>query len=86
MERRTRPPERLVEILSAVGAPMAFDQLVPPIPEGAVRSAFRSAPYLRNRVTLGDLFLFVGWDREHLWQEIWRRGVALGQAGVTPGS
>jgi hypothetical protein len=76
----------LAEILSAVGAPLTFDQLVPPIPEGPVRFAFLSAPYLRNRVTLGDLFLFVGWDRERLWQEIWRRGVVLGQAGVSPGS
>lgn len=73
----TRPPEALADILSAAGAPLAFDQLTPPLPEDSVRFAFVNAPFARRRLTLGDLLVFFGWDRQRLWEQVWRRLQAL---------
>jgi hypothetical protein len=42
-----------------------------PAPGGSeVQFAFMSAPLIRHRFTLGDLFVFLGWDRETLWTEL----------------
>ncbi len=67
----TAPPERLVSILRAVGSPAAFEALEPPAGEAQVRYAFMNAPLMRKRLTIGDLLIWLGWDREALWQEVW---------------
>jgi glycerol-1-phosphate dehydrogenase [NAD(P)+] len=69
----TRPPEMLVQILKTLEAPTRWSQLAPPFGEERVRFAFLNAPLMRKRLTLGDLLLFMGWDREALWQQIWAR-------------
>jgi len=74
----TRPPERLAEILRAIDAPLTFGELAPPAGEPQVKFAFLNAPLMRKRLTLGDVLLFVNWDRERLWQQVWARAEALG--------
>ena len=69
----SRTPERLVEILRAIDAPLNFSQLTPPISESQVRFAFMNAPLMRKRLTLGDILIFLNWNREDLWLRIWRR-------------
>jgi glycerol-1-phosphate dehydrogenase [NAD(P)+] len=69
----TRPSEMLVQILKTLEAPVRWSQLTPPFGEERVRFAFLNAPLMRKRLTLGDLLLFMGWDREALWQQIWAR-------------
>lgn len=68
---RTRSPEYLKRLFAAVGGPCNFAQLVPPASEETVRFAFMNAPLIRKRITLGDLFIFLKWDRETLWKQIW---------------
>jgi glycerol-1-phosphate dehydrogenase [NAD(P)+] len=72
-----RPPELIVEILRAVGSPLWFDELQPPLGVEQAKFAFLNSPFIRQRLTLGDLLLFLGWDREVLWQRIWEEGQAL---------
>ena len=67
-----RPPETILQILKAVGAPQRFAELDPPLPESAVKFAFFNSPLTRRRLTLGDLLIFFRWDREALWEKIWR--------------
>jgi glycerol-1-phosphate dehydrogenase [NAD(P)+] len=76
--RLARPPERLAEILRAIDSPLSFAELAPPASEGEVRFAFLNAPLMRKRLTLGDLLLFLNWDREALWRRAWARGQELG--------
>jgi glycerol-1-phosphate dehydrogenase [NAD(P)+] len=68
----TRSPEDLLKILHAIDAPLSFTQLTPPIAEPQAHFAFMSAPLMRKRLTLGDLFIFLNWNREDLWQQVWR--------------
>jgi glycerol-1-phosphate dehydrogenase [NAD(P)+] len=77
LEALTLGPERLVRILRAVGSPVSFEELTPPIGEQTVRFAFLNGPYLRKRITLGDLLVFLGADRESLWQDLWGRARQL---------
>jgi hypothetical protein len=35
-----------------------------------VQFAFRSAPLIRRRFTLGDMFVFLNWDQESLWAQV----------------
>ena len=49
-------------------APLSFAELEPPISMVDVRFAFQNAPLIRRRLTLGDLFIFLGWDQEALWE------------------
>jgi glycerol-1-phosphate dehydrogenase [NAD(P)+] len=72
LESATRSPERLLEIFQAVDSPLTFRELVPPITEAQARFAFMNSPLMRRRLTLGDLFIFLNWDREQLWQQIWK--------------
>ena len=65
------PPERLAEILRAVGAPVHFADLMPPADEAMARFAFMNAPLMRKRLTIGDLLIFLGWDRDTLWGDVW---------------
>jgi glycerol-1-phosphate dehydrogenase [NAD(P)+] len=67
----TRQPEKIASILKAVGSPMGFDELKPPMDQEAVRFAFLNAPLIRRRLTLGDLLIFFGWDREAIFDQAW---------------
>jgi glycerol-1-phosphate dehydrogenase [NAD(P)+] len=66
-----RPPGLALRILRAVGAPVTFPQLSPPVSETEARFAFFAAPLIRRRLTLGDLLLFTGWDQDALWTNVW---------------
>jgi glycerol-1-phosphate dehydrogenase [NAD(P)+] len=65
-----KPPEIAVRILRAVSSPVRFADLTPPPTEADIQFAFRSAPLIRRRFTLGDLFLFLSWDQETLWAQV----------------
>jgi len=67
-----RPPDTVLKILKAVAAPLRFAELEPPVTETAAKFAFFNAPLTRRRLTLGDLLIFFGWERERLWQRIWK--------------
>jgi glycerol-1-phosphate dehydrogenase [NAD(P)+] len=71
VDRLMKPPERIVRILSRLDSPLSFDELEPPVSEEQVRFAFLNAPLIRRRTTLGDLLLFLDWDRGALWNEVW---------------
>jgi glycerol dehydrogenase-like iron-containing ADH family enzyme len=74
IEETWRTPERTAQILRAVGSPMTFDALIPAIPEEQVKFAFMNGVLMRGRFTIGDLLLFLQWDREALWQQAWDMG------------
>jgi glycerol-1-phosphate dehydrogenase [NAD(P)+] len=73
----TRPAEHLVEVLHATGTPTWFDQLSPIAMPEQVKFAFLNSPLTRQRLSLGDLLIFFGWDRESLWQHAWEIGSRL---------
>ncbi len=77
IEQFTAPPERLAEILRAIDSPVRFTDLVPPASEEQVRFAFMSAPLMRKRLTIGDMLIFLGWDRDRLWADIWEKTQSL---------
>lgn len=66
----TRPVEMLYEILRAIGAPLSFKELEPHFTEEEVKFAFMNGPLMRKRLTLGDILVFTGWNREMLWSNI----------------
>ena len=68
-----RPPETILKIIQAVNAPIHFNELDPPISEAEACFAFLNAPLMRRRLTLGDALIFFQWDRQKLWEEIWKR-------------
>jgi glycerol-1-phosphate dehydrogenase [NAD(P)+] len=80
IERFLRTPEYIASILAELGSPLSFDELDPPVDEGKVKFAFLNAPLIRRRATLGDLIVFLGWDREALWETVWRRTKAVAEA------
>jgi len=65
-----KPPKVAKQILHAIGSPYRFDELVPAPTDSEVQFAFKSAPLIRRRFTLGDLFVFLNWDQETLWARI----------------
>jgi glycerol-1-phosphate dehydrogenase [NAD(P)+] len=65
-----KPPDVARRILEAVSAPVSFADLEPPPAEEEIRFAFRNAPLIRRRFTLGDLLLFLDWDQETLWTQV----------------
>jgi glycerol-1-phosphate dehydrogenase [NAD(P)+] len=67
-----RSPEYIAALLYRLGAPLSFEELQPPVSEHVVRFAFLHAPLIRHRLTLGDLLIFLDWDREALWDHVWR--------------
>ena len=75
----TRPPELVNQILRQVASPLSFDQLAPPASAEDVKFAFLNAPLIRHRLTLGDLFVFLNWDREALWRHVWATSRALAE-------
>jgi len=72
LEAETCPPETIRQILQSVGAPTRWSELDPPVNEEKARFAFMNASLMRKRLTLGDLLIFTNWDRETLWQKIWK--------------
>jgi len=72
LEAETCPPEKIRDILQAVKAPTRWSQLNPPVDEKSARFAFMHASLMRKRLTLGDILIFTGWDRETLWNKIWK--------------
>jgi hypothetical protein len=32
-----------------------------------------NAPLMRRRLTIGDLLIFLGWNRQLLWKRIWQK-------------
>lgn len=70
VERRMWPTQRLTEILRAVDSPLEFSALTPPATEAQVKFAFLNAPLMRKRFSIGDLLVWLDWDREALWQHI----------------
>ena len=77
LAQRVRSPELVVDILRATGAPVGWDQRAPPVSVDDVRFAFLNAPLLRRRLTLADLFVFLDWDRETVWNYAWAASRAL---------
>jgi glycerol-1-phosphate dehydrogenase [NAD(P)+] len=65
-----KPPEVASRILREVSSPVCFADLTPPPTQAEVQFAFRSAPLIRRRFTLGDLFVFLNWDQERLWTQV----------------
>src|SRR5215211_7869853 len=65
-----KPPQVAANILRAISSPVRFAELTPPPTESEVRFAFRGAPLIRRRFTLGDLLVFLNWDQETLWAQV----------------
>lgn len=65
-----KPPEVAAHILRSISGPVSFAELEPSPMEEEVRFAFRNAPLIRHRFTLGDLFVFLDWDQETLWAQV----------------
>lgn len=65
-----RPPELASKILHAIASPIQFKELTPAPTEAEVQFAFRNAPMIRHRFTLGDLFIFLNWDQQTLWAQV----------------
>ena len=65
-----KTPEVAANILHAISSPVSFAELSPSPDESEVRFAFRNAPLIRHRFTLGDLFVFLNWDQETLWAQV----------------
>lgn len=65
-----RSPQVTLHILRAINAPLDFSQLMPPASVEQVKFAFLSAPLIRRRLTLGDLFILTNWDRDTLWANV----------------
>ena len=63
-------PEEASRILHAIKSPVHFDGLTPAPTKAEVQFAFRSAPLIRHRFTLGDLFVFLNWNQETLWEQV----------------
>jgi len=63
-------PEVALRILHAIASPVHFEGLIPAPTDAEVQFAFRNAPLIRHRFTLGDLFVFLNWDQETLWAQV----------------
>ena len=79
IEQCLRPPMWIARLLSSLGSPLNFNELEPPVSEDAVRFSFLHAPLIRRRLTLGDLLIFLNWDREALWDHVWRESQAIAE-------
>ena len=69
--KETRTADVILQILQGSVGPVRWSELKPAISEQEARFAFLNAPLMRKRLTLGDLLIFTGWDRESIWQDIW---------------
>jgi hypothetical protein len=68
-----KQPEVVSRILHAIEAPVDFEELTPAPTAAEVQFAFRNAPLIRHRFTLGDLFVFLNWDQEALSTQMNKR-------------
>jgi glycerol-1-phosphate dehydrogenase [NAD(P)+] len=66
-----RPPETILRILQVLDAPLHFHQLSSPCGGKEVCFSFMNAPFMRKRLTLGDVLFFFGFDRVKMWHQIW---------------
>jgi glycerol-1-phosphate dehydrogenase [NAD(P)+] len=80
IEQYLRPPGWIARVLANLGSPLSFEELEPPVSEEQVRFAFLNAPLIRRRVTLGDLLIFLDWDRETLWDHVWYESKTVAEA------
>jgi glycerol-1-phosphate dehydrogenase [NAD(P)+] len=71
--KETRYPEVILQILQKCGAPVHWSELNPPIGENQAHFAFMNASLMRKRLTLGDILIFTGWDRESIWEGVWQQ-------------
>lgn len=78
-------PERVVQILKAVDAPLQFDALEPPIQAEDAQFAYLNAPLIRKRLTLGDLPICFGWNRTGLWEACWAKYIQITREQRTMG-
>jgi glycerol-1-phosphate dehydrogenase [NAD(P)+] len=69
--------ETLEKILREVDSPLNWSEMTPPMDEKRVKFAFMNAPLMRKRLTMGDLLVFTGWDRENLWKQVWKRSKSI---------
>jgi glycerol-1-phosphate dehydrogenase [NAD(P)+] len=65
-----KPPEVALRILHAIASPVHFEGLTPAPSDAEVQFAFRNAPLIRHRFTLGDLLIFLNWDQDILWAQV----------------
>ena len=70
LQSLVKPPQVAANILHAISSPAQFADLTPAPTESEVQFAFRSAPLIRRRFTLGDMFVFLNWDQETLWAQV----------------
>jgi len=70
LQSLVKSPQVAANILHAISSPAQFADLTPPPNESEVQFAFRSAPLIRRRFTLGDMFVFLNWDQETLWAQV----------------
>ncbi len=73
-----KPPEVAARILNAIVSPVSFADLTPVPKEQEVEFAFKNAPLIRHRFTLGDLFVFLNWDQEALWTQVNKKSLEKG--------
>jgi glycerol-1-phosphate dehydrogenase [NAD(P)+] len=67
-----KPPDLTMRILKAILSPVRFSGLDPVPGAAEVQFAFRNAPLIRHRFTLGDLFVFLDWDQDSLWRQVYK--------------
>jgi len=70
LQTLVKPPDTALNILHAISAPLLFEELTPAPAEAEVQFAFKNAPLIRHRFTLGDLFVFLNWDQTNLWSQV----------------
>jgi glycerol-1-phosphate dehydrogenase [NAD(P)+] len=70
LRRLVRPPATVREILRRAGHPLRFEDLRPPIPRWQVAFALAHAHLIRDRFTVGDLFVFLGTPADGLAEEL----------------
>ncbi len=71
--KETRSADMILQILQKCGAPVRWSQLKPAIDKEQAHFAFINASLMRKRLTLGDILIFTGWDRESIWENIWQQ-------------
>lgn len=60
------------------GAPTTFSTLRPPVPAGRARWALSALPFMRDRLTLADLFVLRDSWNDGLFDRVFSRAVTLG--------
>ena len=77
LQEEIRSTDVILKILRAINAPIKWEMLEPQVNEYEAHFAFMNASLMRKRMTIGDLFIFTGWNREALWQKIWEQQQTL---------